>query len=174
MSLIRPIYGAFCGLNRAARPYATPLVVKAAMVVTLIAWPFGSALAFGAYGGETPANEFWTLAASMALLLLPAVALIAVTPRQIHRITGDRVCGLDVFEADQRRRAFAFAHKVFAAGALIGVAYLAAASGADAGWWTPTRPQHWVTILMSMAFYAVVLPTAYLAWTMRPPADEDA
>ena len=78
---------------------------------------------------------------------------------------------------DLRRKAYAFSYWVFAAMAIVGALYMGLAADTDGDGlitlWKPTTYDHWNAIFWGAMLYAVVLPTAYLAWAGPGPLDDD-
>ncbi|HIG23743.1 MAG TPA: hypothetical protein EYG02_03530 [Henriciella marina] len=132
----------------------------------LIAYPAGCILMLNA--NDRVAIEI----AGFALILVALIGFAMIAPSWIQRITGEEKVKLDEFEMDVRRRAYSAAYHGFTALALIFVVYLGIVSDAQAklGWlWTPTTFDHWNAIFWGAFLYATLLPTVWIAWTVRAP-----
>lgn len=68
-----------------------------------------------------------------------------------------------------------FAYQAFGGRPLIGLLYLSVVTDAENLSWMrkPSTEDHWEVLLWGGVLYTVRLPTAYLAWTVSPPPEED-
>ena len=157
--------------------YTSRAGLRASTLIALFAYPLGCvALLLLPDGLDTLGG---------ALIFLAALAFAHTLPSYIGRIAYSRqVLGrmgddyqLDEVELDVRRRATSFAYHVFCALVLVGIGYMIVASdminAGKADLWVPRIDDHWIAIALGALLYALLLPVAYLAWTMPEPSDEE-
>lgn len=148
-------------------PYRSPLLVRAAVFMVLIGYPAGCLMQLG---GSARALDL----AGLALVVVSAVAFFWLATSHVQRIAGEQASELDDLERDLRRRAFAFSYQVFTALMAAGVLYLAVANDdTRLTLWAPQTYAHWNAIFWGVLLYSFTLPSAWLAFTLPAPDDED-
>ena len=158
-------------------PKRSTLMLRGATLTALIAYPAGAVLQL-VFPDTTPEPGLtWGEGVGFALIILALFAFVIIAPSHLQRIVGEEAKHLDEFEMDLRRKAYAFSYWALSAIVVIAVLYMAlAADGNGDGLitlWKPTTYDHWNAIFWGAMLYAVVLPTAYLAWAGPAPLDED-
>jgi hypothetical protein len=148
-------------------PYRSRRSLCGAVILVLAGYPAGCLLQL-AGGGRVPDLI------GLALVVVSAVAFFWLATSHVQRIAGEQASELDDLERDLRRRAFAFSYQVFTALMAAGVFYLAVAN--DDGrltLWAPQTYAHWNAIFWGVLLYSFTLPSAWLAFTLPAPDDED-
>ncbi len=144
--------------------------LRALTTVPLLAYPAGCIIRLNA------AEAVIADIAGFALILLALFCVALVVPSYFQRIVGDEKQNLDEFEMDLRRRAYTAAYQGFSALTLIFVMYFGIAADAQEKlpWlWTPSNFDHWNAIFWGGFLYTVLLPTAWIAWFVGAPAQEE-
>lgn len=144
-----------------ARPLST---LRALVVTALAAYPAGALLR--ALGPDTLVVQ----GGGFLLILVSLIAVAMLVGSRVSRLTGEERARLDEYELTLRAGALENAYQAFSALALLSVIYLAIAS--DNGLWTPNGYEQWNGVFWGIFLYASVLPTAVLAFRLRPE-DED-
>lgn len=160
-----------------ATPKRSNTVMRLATLTALGAYPIGVTIQLvfpdttpqpGLTGGEI---------AGFGFIILALLAFCIIAPSHLQRIVGEEAKHLDEFEMDLRRKSYAFAYWVFSALAVLSVIYMGLAADMEDSarfqLWTPTTYDHWNAVFWGAILYAVVLPTAYLAWAGPTPLDDD-
>lgn len=148
-------------------PYRSRLSVRAAVFMVLIGYPAGCLMQLGE---SARALDL----AGLALVVVSAVAFFWLATSHVQRIAGEQASELDDLERDLRRRAFAFSYQVFTALMAAGVFYLAVANDdTRLTLWAPQTYAHWNAIFWGVLLYSFTLPSAWLAFTLPAPDDED-
>lgn len=166
------------GAKERPAPVRSRIAIRLATTLVLAAYPAGCIALLVA--PETVSGPGVALREGLwlALLLTAFGAFSFIAPSYQQRIVGEEASRLDEFELQVRQRAYAFSYKVFSALTLLGLIYLASsldiASGRGLELWRPSSFDHWNAIIWGAILYAFVLPTAYVAWTMKPPLPADA
>jgi hypothetical protein len=149
--------------------------IKLATLCALALYPLGCLVRLAASEGTAVG-----LALDIAglLLVLAAIGAFAfMAPTNWQRIVGEEEGLLDERELQQRYRAQAFGYSVFAVLTMVTLIYFAI--GTDIGnqkgiqVWLPGSFVHWSAFIWGAVLYAFTLPTAYLAWTVPPPPEEE-
>jgi MFS family permease len=99
-----------------------------------------------------------------ALILLALAAAAPVLGSYAQRITSEEASKLDEFELHWRERATTLAYAIFTGLTLAFIFYLGVAS--DAGWWVPRGYDAYNGLFWGAFLYAMLLPTAVLAWRL--------
>lgn len=118
----------------------------------------------------------WIELVGFVPIILSLLLMALVVPTYIQRLTGEVAKDLDEFEMDQRRKATTFAYRVFTIMVVLAFFYMDIVSdAAKLQWmWRPSSEGHWTALFWAAILYAILLPSAYLAWTLKPaPADEE-
>lgn len=144
-----------------------PWTARLATSLAIIGYPAGALILLQ---GDPQAK---IAVAGYALLALALAAFWYLAANPLQRIVGEEAVRLDEFELDLRRRAYAFGYSTFTALTALAIFYLAVASdsGRVGPLWTPSTFEQWSAVMWGALLYIFVLPTAYLAWTVRPPED---
>jgi hypothetical protein len=154
-------------------PVRSGFAIRLASSLALLAYPAGClSLLFAPDAAAGPAGMIGALA-WLALLLTSLGAFVYLAPSYQQRIVGEQADKLDEFELQLRQRAYAFSYKVFTGLCLVGLIYLAisldVADSGRFGLWRPSSFDHWNAIIWGAILYAFILPTAYIAWTVKAP-----
>ena len=138
----------------------------------LVLYPFGCVVRLN-HPPESAPLALWI--AGLAPIMLALLCFALITPTYFQRVNSDNQRKLDEYEIDLRRRAHTFAYQVFVGFVMLGLFYLYVVTDAEKlSWvWTPSTEDHWKAILWGVILYSLLLPTAYLAWTVSPPPQED-
>ncbi|WBQ11921.1 hypothetical protein L2D00_08675 [Hyphomonadaceae bacterium BL14] len=148
-------------------PHRSRASVRGAVLMVLIAYPLGCLMQLG----DTARAVGLT---GLALVVLSAIAFFWLATSYVQRIAGEQASELDDLERDLRRRAFAFSYQVFTGLMAAGVFYLAVANDETRlTLWAPETYAHWNAIFWGVLLYSFTLPSAWLAWTLPAPDDED-
>lgn len=117
----------------------------------------------------------WIEVAAFSPIILSLICFVLIAPNYFQRISSDSKCKLDEYEIDLRRRAHTFAYQAFGGLVMLGLLYFYVVTDAEKlSWmWQPSTEDHWQAILCGAILYTLLLPTAYLAWTVSPPMEED-
>tara|TARA_R110002073_G_scaffold37850_1_gene108838 strand:- start:408 stop:923 length:516 start_codon:yes stop_codon:yes gene_type:complete len=154
----------------------SPAMMKWATSIALLAYPAGCLIQLlFPDTTERPDLRFGE-AAGLILVATSLFAFATFAASSFQRIVGEETDKLDEFEMELRRKAHAFSYQVFASLTLLFIIYLGISSDLlDSDrltLWHPQTYNHWNALFWGATLYALVLPTAYLAWTM-PAAPED-
>jgi hypothetical protein len=149
--------------------------MKVATTWALVAYPLGCALRVLAPGAD--GNGVALDAAGLALIVSAVVAFIVVAPSSWQRIVAEDEKLLDERELQQRYRAQAFGYNVFTGLAALFAFYMQVGidleTKKDLLIWRPSTADHWNASIWGVLLYAFTLPTAYLAWTLPTPPEEE-
>ncbi len=158
-------------------PKRSTATMRIATLTALLAYPAGAIMQLVFPDMSPEPGLTWGEGAGFALMILALAAFCVIAPSHLQRIVGEQAKHLDEFEMELRRKSYAFAYWVFAGMTVLAALYmgLAADSGGEGliTLWAPTSYDHWNAILWGAVLYAIVLPTAYLAWAGPAPLDED-
>ena len=157
--------------DSAGRRPMTMKMLRLLATAPLAAYPAGCVILLNA-----PADNLLAQLIGFAFILIALLGAALVLPSWIQRIAGEEKDKLDEFELDQRRRAYSAAYHAFTALTLIFVAYLGVVSDAQeqiAWLWTPSTFDHWNAVFWGVFLFASLLPSAWLAWTIAPPVEEE-
>jgi uncharacterized membrane protein len=152
-------------MSQAGRPSVATL--RGLTAVSLTAYPAGAAVMAAGSGWS------WAFPSDLAGLGLIALALLAAAPvlgSRLQRIVGDRTEALDERELHLRLKALSWGY--YALTALVLLAFMYAGFASDAGWWLPHGYHAWNGLFWGAFLYALILPTTFLAWTVKDPEPE--
>lgn len=148
-------------------PHRSRGSLRGAVILVLAGYPAGCLLQLAGGGQAVDLT-------GLALVVLSAVAFFWLATSHVQRIAGEQASELDDLERDLRRRAFAFSYQVFTALMAAGVFYLAVANDdTRLTLWAPQTYAHWNAIFWGGLLYSFTLPSAWLAFTLPAPDDED-
>jgi hypothetical protein len=136
--------------------------------LALVAYPIGGAIlaaSSGSQGGLFSLKLF-----GLGLLLLAVLAAAPVLGSRLQRIVGDNLGELDEMERQLRFKALSWGYSAFTALALLTIVYVGIAT--DTGLWLPRSFDAWNAVFWGAFLYASLLPTAFLAWTLKDPDRE--
>ena len=105
-----------------------------------------------------------------SLILLSLAAAGFLLNASLQRIAGARAARLDEFEMMLRRRAFGWSYGVMAFALVAFLFYNAAASEVDLP--SADSGEEFFGLALIALLFALLLPTAFLAWTLPPAQDE--
>lgn len=108
--------------------------------------------------------------AGLTVMIISVLAAAAVFGSRLHRITGEKAEGLDEMELQLRHNALATSYFALATIVMLGVLYAQIAGMAQL--WLPTRRSDWYPVFVCIFLYAMLLPTAVLAWRMNEEKEE--
>lgn len=151
--------------SRAGSPSVSTL--RGLTSVSLAAYPAGAAVMAAGDGGS---GTFPFDIAGLGLIALALVAAAPVMGSRLQRIVGETAKDLDEMELHLRHKALSWGYYAFTALVLLAVLYAGFAS--DAGWWVPRGFDAWNGLFWGAFLYASMLPTAFLAWTVKDPEPE--
>jgi cytochrome bd-type quinol oxidase subunit 1 len=103
--------------------------------------------------------------ASLTVMMIGLLAGAAVFGSRLQRITGEKAGGLDEMELQLRHNALATSYFALTAIVMLGSAYAQLASMAQL--WLPRNRSDWNPVFVCLFLYALLLPTAVLAWRMK-------
>lgn len=103
--------------------------------------------------------------ASLTAMMISVLAAAAVFGSRLHRITGEKAKGLDEMELQLRHNALATSYFALTMIVMLGAIYAQIASMAQL--WLPTHRSDWNPVFVCLFLYAMLLPTAVLAWRMK-------
>ena len=160
-------------------PKRSTALLRIATVTALVAYPVGCIIRL-VFPDTTPepgltAGEI----AGFAFILAALFSFCVIAPSHLQRIVGEEAKHLDEFEMDLRRKAYSFGYWTVSALLVLGAMYMGLAADTADGdslitLWQPVSYDHWNAIFWGAILYAIVLPTAYLAWAGPAPLDEDS
>jgi hypothetical protein len=133
--------------------------------LALVAYPAGAAMVAASGGGRAGLLSLKIL--GLALILLAVVAATPVLGSRLQRIVGDNARELDEMELQLRFKALSWGYSAFTALALLAIVYAGIAT--DTGLWLPRSFDAWNALFWGALLYAILLPTAFLAWTLKDP-----
>lgn len=136
--------------------------LRSFITVALLAYPAGCLVMLI---GPLPFNRL----IGLGLIAIALFSAVPVIGSRMQRIVGDEPKQLDEMELQLREKAMTKAYSVFTALFLAAIAYAGVAS--DIGWWQPSGFENWNAIFWGVFLYAVLLPTAFLTWTMPEERD---
>lgn len=149
--------------------------MKIATLWALVAYPLGCALRLMAPGDG--ASGLPLAAAGLALIVSAVVAFIIIAPSGWQRIVAEEEKLLDERELQQRYRAQAFGYNVFTVLTVLFAFYMEVGIDLETNKgvliWRPSTSEHWNAFIWGGLLYAFTLPTAYLAWRMPAPPEEE-
>ena len=137
-------------------------------MVSLAAYPAGAVIM--AAGGDGSGGMFPFELAGLGLIALALVAAAPVLGSRLQRIVGDTTVELDEMEMQLRYKALSWGYYAFTAAVLLAIFYAGVAS--DTGLWLPRGFDAWNGLFWGVFLYASLLPTAFLAWTVKDPEPE--
>ena len=106
-----------------------------------------------------------------SLILLSLVAAAFLLNASLQRIAGARAARLDEFEMMLRRRAFGWSYGVLSGALVAFLLYNVAASEVDLP--SPDSGEEFFGLALVALLFTLLLPTAFLAWTLPPSRDEE-
>lgn len=103
--------------------------------------------------------------ASLIVIIVALLAGTCVLGSGLYRITAEKARDLDEMELQLRHNALATSYFVLTTIVILGAAYAQIAVKAEL--WMPRNKSDWTPIFMCLFLYALLLPTAVLAWQMK-------
>ena len=141
--------------------------IRILAAVALVGAP--AAIAIRAIGpGATDGSAYEI--ASLVVMMLAVLAAACVFGSRLHRITAEKARGLDEMELQLRHNALATSYFALAAVVLLGALYAQLAVMAEL--WLPRNRSDWYPVFVCLFLYAMLLPTAVLAWRMPEEKEE--
>ena len=149
--------------------------VRTYTAVALLALPAGMVLRRIESSGPAWSFEAWLgvgiAVASVALIALAAWMAIKVMISPVQHIVAGEVAELDERELQLRQKALGWSYRVLCTMVITGLAY--ASVGSDFGVPMPDDYEEWNGIFWSAFLVMVLMPAAYLAWTISPASEDD-
>jgi cytochrome bd-type quinol oxidase subunit 1 len=136
--------------------------VRILVTIALVAAP--AAVVIRAIGPGTTDGSPHEIA-SLTVMIVGMLAAAAVFGSRLQRITAEKAKGLDEMELQLRHNALATSYFALATIVMLGGLYAQVASMAEL--WLPRNRSDWQPIFICLFLYAMLLPTAVLAWRME-------
>lgn len=108
--------------------------------------------------------------ASLIAMMIGILASVPVLGSRLSRITRERARGLDEMETQLRHNALATSYFALTTIVMLAVAYAQVANMAQL--WLPRNESDWIPVVVTFMLYAMLLPTAVLAWRMKEEREE--
>lgn len=149
---------------------STGLSIRTTRILATIALVFSpAAVGIKALGPGTTDGSPHEIA-SLIVMMIGLLAGAAVFGSRLQRITGEKARGLDEMELQLRHNALATSYFALTAVVMLGVLYAQIASMAQL--WLPRNRSDWNPVFVCLFLYALLLPTAVLAWRMKEEREE--
>jgi cytochrome bd-type quinol oxidase subunit 1 len=108
--------------------------------------------------------------ASLVVMIVSVLAAACVFGSRLQRITAEKARGLDEMELQLRHNALATSYFALAIIVMLGALYAQIAAMAQL--WLPRNRSDWYPVFVCIFLYALLLPTAVLAWRMKAEKEE--
>lgn len=137
-----------------------PATIKIMLILAMGCYPMGGIVMLNAKGDK------WIQLTGFGLMIVSLLCAAVLVSSSLQRVVSEETKLLDERELVWRQKSNTFAYHTFTVLVLLMVIYFGMAT--DSNWWLPSNFDHWNSIFWGIVLYATLLPTAYLAWTMKP------
>jgi cytochrome bd-type quinol oxidase subunit 1 len=108
--------------------------------------------------------------ASLTVMMISLLTGASIFGSRLHRIAGEKPKRLDEMELQLRHNALATSYSALTMIVMLGAIYAQIAGMAEL--WLPRNRSDWNPIFVCLFLYALLLPTAVLAWRMKEEKEE--